>query len=56
MAAPIFTSGFSGEGLPSEIGTRMIWHEGPNLDAKTFALGLCWAASIRPVRGSIYRG
>jgi hypothetical protein len=28
------------EGLPSEIGARMIWYEGPALDASTMALGL----------------
>ena len=28
------------EGLPSEIGTRMIWREGPRLSPETMALGL----------------
>jgi len=28
------------EGLPTEIGTRMIWHEGPALNGETMALGL----------------
>jgi hypothetical protein len=28
------------EGLPSEIGTRMMWHDGPSLSAETTALGL----------------
>ena len=38
------------EGLPTEMGTRMIWHEGPELSGATMALGLALGLASQNVR------
>jgi hypothetical protein len=38
------------EGLPSEIGTRVIWHEGPTLDGAATALGLALGCASQDIK------